>query len=190
MSEPNVTANFPCTFPCDSESGICGEMRDSKTHIPADDLGGCRHVYEYDQDAYAEACERVGERIIENRREARLRDVWTTDAPDGLAWTCPDCDSWATLGGNAGYHAQKSGHRLPTLQPIRKSDDPSATTLVLRQLRDWFAESMDCVQCREMDAVFDPKHGGLGICERHAARAIRIAQDNIEAIRNAARQVP
>lgn len=47
-----------------------------------------------------------------------LATVWRTDAPAGQAWKCPDCDSWATLGGNAGWHAEKSGHGVPSLGPI------------------------------------------------------------------------
>lgn len=39
------------------------------------------------------------------------------DAPDGEAYYCPDCDSVATLSGNAAFHASTSGHQLPFLGP-------------------------------------------------------------------------
>lgn len=57
--------------------------------------------------------------------EAKL---WTTDAPRGKAWTCPDCGHWATLGGNAAYHAMKMKHAPPELlelPPGTKTLDPT-----------------------------------------------------------------
>lgn len=54
-----------------------------------------------------------------------LAKVWTTDARDGMAWSCPDCDSWATLGGNAGYHAETTGHGVPSLRP--RPNEPTRT---------------------------------------------------------------
>lgn len=41
------------------------------------------------------------------------------DAPDGRAWKCPDCDCWATLGCNAGYHRDTESHGDPALVPLR-----------------------------------------------------------------------
>lgn len=38
-----------------------------------------------------------------------------TDAPTWLAWQCPDCESWATLGANAGHHMRTAGHGAPVL---------------------------------------------------------------------------
>jgi hypothetical protein len=62
-------------------------------------------------------------------RDSQIRYVWNHDAPQGQAWLCPDCDSWATLGGNAGFHAQATGHRAPILgdQPARSQspDEPT-----------------------------------------------------------------
>ncbi len=56
---------------------------------------------------------------------------WNHDAPDGLCWKCPDCESWATLGGNAAYHAKTSGHGKPQLcpQPERKGDEPCQSSI-------------------------------------------------------------
>lgn len=55
------------------------------------------------------------ERDEKDAREEGLRLVWNTDAPQGDAWKCPNCDSWATIGGNAAYHATKTGHGVPEL---------------------------------------------------------------------------
>lgn len=49
---------------------------------------------------------------------------WNEDAPAGQCWKCPDCDSWATLGGNAAYHASSTGHAYPSLQDL--APDPRA----------------------------------------------------------------
>lgn len=43
---------------------------------------------------------------------------WQTDPPEGMCWACPECPSWATLPGNAGYHAQQMGHGKPVLKAI------------------------------------------------------------------------
>jgi hypothetical protein len=45
--------------------------------------------------------------------------VWQTDCNDGTAWFCPDCDMFATIGGNMGYHIQQKGHGLPTRRRLR-----------------------------------------------------------------------
>ncbi len=57
-----------------------------------------------------------------------LSAVWNTDAPPGQAWQCPDCASWATLGGNAAFHANKMKHGVPTLVPMPKPKAPSYQT--------------------------------------------------------------
>lgn len=44
-----------------------------------------------------------------------LSIVWKTDAPEGMCWQCPDCDSWAVIGGNAAFHAQQKNHGVPKL---------------------------------------------------------------------------
>lgn len=44
-------------------------------------------------------------------------------APDGKAWYCPDCDSWATLGENAWAHAAETGHDRPDLKAIPERPD-------------------------------------------------------------------
>jgi hypothetical protein len=46
---------------------------------------------------------------------------WNEDAPVGSCWRCPDCASWATLGGNAAFHATQKKHGAPTLGPIPQS---------------------------------------------------------------------
>ncbi len=56
-------------------------------------------------------------RDYEPRDEALTR-VRNTDAPDGQGWFCPDCGNWASLGGNAAYHATKTGHGQPVLKMI------------------------------------------------------------------------
>lgn len=40
---------------------------------------------------------------------------WKKDAPEGKCWKCPNCNSWATLGGNAAFHAITMLHGLPKL---------------------------------------------------------------------------
>lgn len=55
-----------------------------------------------------------------------LSHVWNTDAPDGQCWQCPDCESWASLGGNAAYHANQAKHGVPTLRPIAPPATPTA----------------------------------------------------------------
>lgn len=57
-------------------------------------------------------------------REAEIKKIWIQDAPEGQAWHCPDCLSSATLGGNAGYHATKTGHGIPTLGSSPRTDIP------------------------------------------------------------------
>lgn len=58
-----------------------------------------------------------------------LSAVWNTDAPPGQAWQCPDCASWATLGGNAAFHANKMKHGTPVLVPMpRKTTQQSMNT--------------------------------------------------------------
>lgn len=85
-------------------------------------------------------CRRQSSKRLESRPEPMTRDeeitrIWNSNAPAGQAWICqePGCDSWATLGGNAGFHAHKTGHALPVLSPIhggmildshKKSDEP------------------------------------------------------------------
>lgn len=46
-----------------------------------------------------------------------LAEIRNTDAPPGQCWKCPNCESWATMGGNAAFHAQTEKHGKPTLQP-------------------------------------------------------------------------
>lgn len=55
-------------------------------------------------------------------RIGKLKEVWNTDAPEGMAWKCPDCDLWATLGGNVGYHAEKTNHGVPVLMPLARRE--------------------------------------------------------------------
>jgi len=55
------------------------------------------------------------ERDEKDAREEGLRFVWNKDAPQGDAWHCPNCDHWATIGGNAAHHATKTGHGVPHL---------------------------------------------------------------------------
>lgn len=43
---------------------------------------------------------------------------WNQVTPNGHAWRCPDCDTWATLAENAGYHAYICKHRTPELIKI------------------------------------------------------------------------
>lgn len=45
----------------------------------------------------------------------KKRAPWPADAPQGKAWQCPHCPSWATLGGNAGFHRDKKSHGEPFL---------------------------------------------------------------------------
>lgn len=52
------------------------------------------------------------------------------DAPDGKAWRCPDCPSWATLLENAHAHQIATGHGRPALGD--QSPPPSAEKLALR----------------------------------------------------------
>ena len=42
-------------------------------------------------------------------------DDWYSNPvlPRGRCWKCPDCDSWASLPENAGYHMVNHGHGLP-----------------------------------------------------------------------------
>lgn len=49
---------------------------------------------------------------------------WSTDAPDGKTWECPNCASRATLGRNAAFHAVKHGHDVPVLEdmPVESTD--------------------------------------------------------------------
>jgi hypothetical protein len=53
-------------------------------------------------------------------RDLELTRIWNTDPPEDMAWICqePGCDSWATIPGNAGFHAEKLNHALPVLGPI------------------------------------------------------------------------
>lgn len=54
--------------------------------------------------------------------------LWTADAPRGQAWLCGECGHWATLGGNAAYHAMKEKHGAPelwTLPAGTETVDPS-----------------------------------------------------------------
>jgi hypothetical protein len=60
------------------------------------------------------------------------------DAPDGKAWRCPDCTSWATLRENAHAHQIATGHGRPAIgdQPPPPSaekpllGEPTARTLI------------------------------------------------------------
>lgn len=52
------------------------------------------------------------------QRQHALKFVWSIDPLDTQAWCCPDCASWATIGGNAAYHATTTGHCVPVLGPI------------------------------------------------------------------------
>lgn len=45
---------------------------------------------------------------------------WPEDAPAGQTWECPECGSRATLGGNAGFHRNKTGHSAPVLKPFKE----------------------------------------------------------------------
>lgn len=51
-------------------------------------------------------------------RDKALTHVTRNDAPDGQGWFCPNCDHWASIGGNASYHALKTEHDIPTLKAI------------------------------------------------------------------------
>jgi hypothetical protein len=55
-----------------------------------------------------------------------LKRVWNTDAPPGKVWKCPDCESRATLGGNAAYHAISKRHGDPVLVDTHETQDPTA----------------------------------------------------------------
>lgn len=58
-------------------------------------------------------------------RQKYLATVHNLDAPEGLAWIChtAGCKSWATLGGNAAYHARKLNHSVPSLAPQPKGEE-------------------------------------------------------------------
>ncbi len=58
----------------------------------------------------------------------KLSELWNTDAPEGQCWQCPDCESRASLGGNAAFHASTLGHRIPTLKPIFTKPSPAPAT--------------------------------------------------------------
>lgn len=65
------------------------------------------------------------ERDEKDAREEGLRFVWNKDAPQGDAWHCPDCDHWATIGGNAAHHATKTGHGVPHLLKMPSEVEPT-----------------------------------------------------------------
>lgn len=52
-----------------------------------------------------------------------IRSVWNHDPDEGYCWACPDCDSWSTLGGNAGYHATLKDHGVPILTEVPADTD-------------------------------------------------------------------
>lgn len=49
-----------------------------------------------------------------------------------MCFQCPDCESWASLGGNAAFHSTQEKHGLPTLVPIIPSPDQSTAQLQQR----------------------------------------------------------
>lgn len=53
-----------------------------------------------------------------NIREEALGVVTRNDAPGGQGWSCPNCDHWASIGGNATYHARSKNHDVPVLKMI------------------------------------------------------------------------
>lgn len=61
--------------------------------------------------------------------------------PAGRCWKCPDCDSWATLPENAGFHMAESGHGVPIdeeqppliEEPESLGDPPKDGTRILVQ---------------------------------------------------------
>lgn len=77
-----------------------------------------------------------------------LKNVWNTDAPEGMAWLCPDCDSWATLGGNAGFHSKKTGHRLPVFGKQPKKEEVHQETGLAKRI---------------VKAILEDLHGRSGI---------------------------
>lgn len=54
--------------------------------------------------------------VLESEKPKGFSD--DQDAPLWLAWQCPDCDSWATLGANAGHHMRTEGHGEPKLASV------------------------------------------------------------------------
>lgn len=46
-------------------------------------------------------------------------ELWDAVAPDGYAFSCPDCKHWASLGGNAAYHRSQTDHGDPVLVPLK-----------------------------------------------------------------------
>lgn len=50
--------------------------------------------------------------------QREVNQVWNRDAPDGKCWACTKCKFKSTLGGNAGYHALKTGHGPPKLAKL------------------------------------------------------------------------
>lgn len=66
-------------------------------------------------------------------REKHIARIFHLDPPEGEAWICTTegCGSWATIGGNAAFHAKKLGHNVPYIDKIPKPDKAKSYRLVL-----------------------------------------------------------
>jgi hypothetical protein len=112
-------------------------------------------------------------------RTTQLKWVWATDAPAGFTWCCPDCQSWAALGGNAGYHASMSGHAVPSLVPreeaarlradLAVADDVSAA---LGLVEYWLTQILGAADGR----------GRVGRMASSALRVIAGERDRLRAV--------
>lgn len=84
-----------------------------------------------------------------------LSELWNDDAPEGQCWKCPDCATWASLGGNAAFHVNKAKHGRPSLVPLPSAD---ATTSTARAL---------AARVKELEAVLELCVGGLSGFHSH-----------------------
>lgn len=98
---------------------------------------------------------------------------WPDDAPDGMAWQCPDCGAWATLGGNAGFHRDKMNHGQPELHPL----PPPAESETARLRRLLAAAN---ARAAELEGELAEARPVVALAEGMLTSSAKILSNNIE----------
>lgn len=75
---------------------------------------------------------------------------WNNEPPDGMCWKCPDCDSWATIAGNAGYHSKITNHQTPVLAKMPEPEKKLTKSEMLNDILGIVADN-------EADAYYQIK---------------------------------